>query len=504
VGDAFNCNSTGGSTIDAGQTDLANLAVGDEFTTSDYTIVVTEASKTGTTFSGKGKLIFNFLKISNTLALQIPISVTFTGIKINQCYQLYSGKVVTEYDPSWGSVVSAEGIFGSAKASLQSISDLLKGYHNSDKPKLQTLSEDLNSQKTEILNDPNLSTEQKNQIIAAIDAANSSITCFINSSGLRISTTCSLEDLDTQINNSLINVEAADDPDCPCIKPTTIGLEGDKMVGTGIIQIYGSNGAPIQIPCKKTWIYHTSYTGAKYPTGWYHSSEYKKIETFVKDKIGPLIFVHGTFANPETFSEDFKKNVFKYTKTGLTSKDAISNYQWAGGNNDGDREAAAITMAITLNSNISKRILQKLNFSKHVILVCHSHGGNVAKRVKNILEGFDPAWVVDVINIETPQRSNFQFNNSSGKILNFWSNIDFWQWAGTIADFDSSMPDPGPLGSRKDPKADINLQLLSLPKIGIESYGGEMLRWINTTMGHSLHNDDWAKAQILFHINNFF
>jgi hypothetical protein len=136
--------------------------------------------------------------------------------------------------------------------------------------------------------------------------------------------------------------------------------------------------------------------------------------------------------------------------------------------------------------------------------VCHSHGGNVAKRVKNILEGYDPAWVVDVINIETPQRSNFQFNNSSGKILNFWSNIDFWQWAGTIADFDSSMPDPGPLGSRKDPKADINLQLLSLPKIGIESYGGEMLRWINTTMGHSLHNDDWAKAQILFHINKFF
>lgn len=30
----------------------------------------------------------------------------FEGIKINQCYQLYSGTVITEYDPSWESVLS--------------------------------------------------------------------------------------------------------------------------------------------------------------------------------------------------------------------------------------------------------------------------------------------------------------------------------------------------------------------------------------------------------------
>jgi hypothetical protein len=51
------------------------------------------------------KLIFNFLKLTNNLAIQIPISVTFTHIKINQCYQLYNGSVITQYDPSWGSVV---------------------------------------------------------------------------------------------------------------------------------------------------------------------------------------------------------------------------------------------------------------------------------------------------------------------------------------------------------------------------------------------------------------
>jgi hypothetical protein len=52
------------------------------------------------------KLSFNFLKLPNSpLAIQIPIAVKFTNIKINQCYQLAPGSVVvTEYDPSWGSV----------------------------------------------------------------------------------------------------------------------------------------------------------------------------------------------------------------------------------------------------------------------------------------------------------------------------------------------------------------------------------------------------------------
>ncbi|MFC3809172.1 hypothetical protein [Lacihabitans lacunae] len=129
---------------------------------------------------------------------------------------------------------------------------------------------------------------------------------------------------------------------------------------------------------------------------------------------------------------------------------------------------------------------------------------NVAKRVKNILEGFDASWIVDVINIETPQRSDFQFNNSNGKILNFWSNSDFVQWLGTMADNDYNFPSQGPMGPRKDPKADKNLQLLSKPKLNLESFGGEMLNWITNSGGHSLQNDEWYQWQILFHFNKNF
>jgi hypothetical protein len=190
VGDAFNCNSTGGSTIDAGQTDLANLAVGDEFTTSDYTIVVTEASKTGTTFSGKGKLIFNFLKISNTLALQIPISVTFTGIKINQCYQLYNGSVITEYDPSWGSVVSADQIKNQLSGVYTQIKDLLVD-PTANIVALQNKIKDLRAARADLAN-ADFTAEYKAEQLAALDAAISGMVCLVGeppATGSRMSVT---------------------------------------------------------------------------------------------------------------------------------------------------------------------------------------------------------------------------------------------------------------------------------------------------------------------------
>jgi hypothetical protein len=214
VGDAFNCNSTGGSTIDAGQTDLANLAVGDEFTTSDYTIVVTEASKTGTTFIGKGKLIFNFLKISNTLALQIPISVTFTGIKINQCYQLYSGKVVTEYDESWNKSITLDtyNFFNNSNQTFQSIGDELPIINCQNKGNIQQLISDY---KTKVSNDNVLSSQAKTTIIAKItlleNKLNEVISCLNcngtsssspNCSNLIVETSARLQDLSLYISTT--------------------------------------------------------------------------------------------------------------------------------------------------------------------------------------------------------------------------------------------------------------------------------------------------------------
>jgi hypothetical protein len=208
VGDAFNCNSTGGSTIDAGQTDLANLAVGDEFTTSDYTIVVTEASKTGTTFSGKGKLIFNFLKISNTLALQIPISVTFTGIKINQCYQLYNGSVITEYDPSWGSVVSADQIKNQLSGVYTQIKDLMDNV-SENAALLQQKIKDLRAARADLVN-AEFTAEYKAEQLAALDAAISGMVCLVGEppiSGGRLSlffntNSCDVASVKLAINNA--------------------------------------------------------------------------------------------------------------------------------------------------------------------------------------------------------------------------------------------------------------------------------------------------------------
>ena len=111
---------------------------------------------------------------------------------------------------------------------------------------------------------------------------------------------------------------------------------------------------------------------------------------------------------------------------------------------------------------------------------------------------------MDVINIETPQRADFQFNNSNGKILNIWSKEDVIQWLGTKADSDYNFPNEGPLGSRLDPKADLNLQLLPKSRISSEFFGGEMFKWIINSGGHSLQNDEWYQWQIFYHINKNF
>ncbi len=190
VGDNFKCDSLGGKSVDAGQTDLLNLAAGDEFTTSDYTIVVTEASGSSSGWTGKGKLIFNFLKLSNNLALQIPISVTFTGIKINQCYQLYSGSVITEYDPSWGSVVSADQIKNQLTGVYTEIKDLLANAVE-NAALLQQKIKDLRAARADLVN-AEFTLEYKTEQLAALDAAISGMVCLVGeppTSGSRMSVT---------------------------------------------------------------------------------------------------------------------------------------------------------------------------------------------------------------------------------------------------------------------------------------------------------------------------
>jgi hypothetical protein len=251
VGDAFNCNSTGGSTIDAGQTDLANLAVGDEFTTSDYTVVVTEASKTGTTFTGKGKLIFNFLKISNTLALQIPISVTFTGIKINQCYQLYNGSVITEYDESWGSVVSADQIKNQLSGVYTQIKDLLLD-PTANIVALQNKIKDLRAARADLAN-ADFTAEYKAEQLAALDAAISGMVCLVGeppASGSRLSAVLNSNNCDVTGVGAII--DAAKDKISNPIANAEVNSEGLRQKYVDAI-----NNGNISYSCNCGWIDHT-------------------------------------------------------------------------------------------------------------------------------------------------------------------------------------------------------------------------------------------------------
>jgi hypothetical protein len=192
VGDLFTCGNPGGAANNNDQANISNLAVGDEFTTSDYTIVVTEMESGSQTagWKGKGKLIFNFLKLSNNLALQIPISVTFTGIKINQCYQLYNGTVITEYDPSWSSVVSADQIKNQLSGVYTEIKDLLANAVE-NAALLQQKIKDLRAARADLVN-AEFTLEYKTEQLAALDAAISGMVCLAGeppSSGNRMSVT---------------------------------------------------------------------------------------------------------------------------------------------------------------------------------------------------------------------------------------------------------------------------------------------------------------------------
>lgn len=63
---------------------------------------------------------------------------------------------------------------------------------------------------------------------------------------------------------------SAEDKDCNCV-PTGVANEGDKRLCSGIKNHprFGN------MTCYKIYVYHTSYSGSKYPSGWYFVEDYK-------------------------------------------------------------------------------------------------------------------------------------------------------------------------------------------------------------------------------------
>jgi RHS repeat-associated protein len=217
------------------------------------------------------------------------------------------------------------------------------------------------------------------------------------------------------------------------------------------------------------------------------------------------VFVHGTWSDPSTFSKQFKINVIKATgwndKTGGYSK----SFQWSGANETKDRVDAAKSLVKDLNSKDNIERLEKAGEGKHTTLISHSHGGNVSKLAKNMLE--KDGWKVDIINISTPQRADFQTseNKNGGVSLNFYSNYDAVQFAGSAWGMYGNVPLIGASkGSREDPSMK-NMEVdTSMPIYGTAGAGLNLYQWGQDSAGHGLHNNPMSSSQIINEIRNAF
>ncbi len=96
------------------------LGVGDEFTAGDYTVVVTEIIS-GSPAGWKGK---GYVKLKAIAGIVLKkVSVNFENAVVNECYELASGSVVTDYDPSWGGVLDIDGTFDNFNKVIASVKD---------------------------------------------------------------------------------------------------------------------------------------------------------------------------------------------------------------------------------------------------------------------------------------------------------------------------------------------------------------------------------------------
>jgi hypothetical protein len=160
----------------------------------------------------------------------------------------------------------------------------------------------------------------------------------------------------------------------------------------------------------------------------------------------------------------------------------VFTFDWSGNNDKFERYYAAGRIVEWVNSSSNPQVA-----SKHLTLIGHSHGGNVNKIVKNRLEA--KGWRVDIINIETPQRKDYESRNTGkGVYLNFYSPIDLVQYGGALFQ-------PGADGRRQDPVADKNVKLfeITVPFNTVNN----TFKWLGDGVGHSLQNNSDCQKQIV-------
>jgi len=197
-------------------------------------------------------------------------------------------------------------------------------------------------------------------------------------------------------------------------------------------------------------------------------------------------FVHGTWSDKSTWDPEFVKSMMHVTNWDKVKQTAFYG-NWSGANKNAARNQAANVFFDFLVSE--KNPYRALN---HVTLIGHSHGGNVNKVLANKLT--ELGWRVDILNIETPQRSYFtKPAGTFGIALNFSSKADLIQFAGAFGSKSAT-------GSRHDWSADKNIELPEIfPTVmpGSSIPVSSVLQWLKDSGGHSLHNNGLAQAAII-------
>jgi hypothetical protein len=129
-------------------------------------ITVTSVSGGAAGFSGEGYVTPKLLGSSS-----IGVTVEFSNIKINPCYQLIQGSVKTKYDPTWSNVVDVDAVVNAVQKLLPELKEWILNFKGTpeDKDAAKYYKEQIEAAKAALLADPSLSDAEKADMLAGYD-----------------------------------------------------------------------------------------------------------------------------------------------------------------------------------------------------------------------------------------------------------------------------------------------------------------------------------------------
>ncbi len=158
---------------------LSSLAPGDVFYAADYSIHVTEASGGAGGWSGKG-----YVEVLLPLGVTSTVAVTFSGIAINDCYELTNGTVETEYDAN-KQLLDVDEILDALKELLPNVKLFAQHYRGTaeDIENAKFLEQQLEAAKAALLANDSYDATDKNLIQQGYDQQLAGLTYLIENGG---------------------------------------------------------------------------------------------------------------------------------------------------------------------------------------------------------------------------------------------------------------------------------------------------------------------------------